>query len=228
MFELQCQVQAPASVASRLDLLWFFTNTSGDTVDITSDTFSSLDTKRVTHNKTSGDSLLLTSEISFRRFVFPTHAGNYFCRVSVSGAAALFSQSNSQTYDIDSLTPCNIYTNSFTQSFMRCAGNISFISTLKGNYFTSHHMITLSSAPSIPLVTSIVTSLSPSTSANFYTTASPSASQPLLMWIYILVGVILVLGTTTVILGILFCFKTYARSREDATTTESQLKIVDS
>ena len=86
MFELQCQVQAPATVASRLDLLWFFTNASGDTIKICSDTFSSLDRIRVTQNKTSGDSLLLTSEISFRRFVSPTHAGSYFCRVSVSGA----------------------------------------------------------------------------------------------------------------------------------------------
>ena len=130
-FELQCQVQAPATVASRLDLLWFFTNTIEDTVQISSETFSSLDTIRVTQNETSGHSLLLTSEISFRRFVSPTHTGSYFCRVSVSGAATSFSQSNAQTYDMEAsavinlASTCDNYADSFTQSAMRCAGNVT-------------------------------------------------------------------------------------------------------
>ena len=130
MFELQCQVQAPVTVASRLDLLWFFTNTRGDMIQISSDTFY-LDTIRVTQNETSGDSLLLTSEISFKTFVSPTHAGSYFFQVSVSGAATSISRSNSLTYDTDSddvLNPsatCDVYPDSFTQSVVRCAGNVT-------------------------------------------------------------------------------------------------------
>ena len=102
-----------------------------ETVQISSETFSSLDTIRVTQNETSGDSLLLTSEISFRLFVSPTHAGSYFCRVSVSGAVASFSQSNSQTYDMETdavinlSSTCEIYADSFTQSTLRCAGNVT-------------------------------------------------------------------------------------------------------
>ena len=136
IFKLQCQVRAPATIASRLDLLWFFTDTSGDSVQISSDTFSSLDTIRVTQNKTTGDSLLLTSEISFRRFVSPTHAGSYFCRASVSEAASSFRQSNSQTYDtetsavINYSSTCDLYPDSFTQSVMRCAGNVTSIGFL--------------------------------------------------------------------------------------------------
>jgi len=135
-FQLQCQVQAPATVASTLDILWFFTNTSGKTLQITTDTFSSLNTIRVTQNETNGDFLELTSEMSFLKFILPTHAGSYFCQVSVSGVTTSFSQSNYQTYDTDAdevsnRSPCDVYAESFTQSTTRCVGNVnsSYVST---------------------------------------------------------------------------------------------------
>ena len=176
MFELQCQVQAPATVASRLDLLWFFTNTSGHTVQISSDTLSSLDTITVTQNEASGDSLILTSEISFRRFVSPTHAGSYFCGVFVSGAATSFSQSNSQTYDtetsavINHSSTCDLYPDSFTQLVMRCAVNVT----------------------SPPTATTY-----PGATSTAMATNNPSQSDCslLYLWVYVLVGVSAVICT---------------------------------
>ena len=92
VFELHSQVQAPATVASSLDLLWFFTNTSGDAVQ---------------------------SRCSS------------ICRVPVSGAATSFSQSYSQTYDMETdavinrSSSCDIYDNLFTQSATTCASNVT-------------------------------------------------------------------------------------------------------
>ena len=206
-FELQCQVQAPATVASRLDLLWFFTNTSGHTVQISSDTFSSLDAIRVTQNETSGDSLLLTSEISFRRFASPTHAGSYFCRVSVSGPATSFSQSNSQTYDMETdavinlSSTCDIYPDSFTQSVMRCAGNVA-ATGLPTTYPAATSSLAMpSSSPST--FNSSITAMA---------TNNPLQSDHSLLhlWVYVLVGVAAVICMIVIIIVILcirYCFK---------------------
>ena len=199
-FEIQCQVQAPTTVVSRLDLLWFFTNTSGDTVQISSDTFTSLDTITVTQNEASGDSLLLTSEISFKRFVSPTHAGSYFCRVSVSGAATSFSQSNSQTYDMETSavinlsSTCDNYADSFTQSVMRCAGNVT------STGFPSDPSTNID-----PSATSTAMSPTPMSDTGVFmsmTTINPSQSDRSLLnlWVYILVGVAAVFGFIIVLL----------------------------
>ena len=208
MFELQCQVQAPATVASRLDLLWFFTNTSGDTVQISSDTFSSLDAIRVTQNETSGDTLLLTSEISFRRFVSPTHAGSYFCRVLVSGAATSFSQSNSQTYDMETINllnfgPCDLYGDPFSQSAVRCAGNIT--STGLPQTSTNNPSTNIDPTASPNAIYSFSTFDSGITMA----TKNPSQSNHsiLHLWVYVLVGVAVVIGMIIIIIIIVLCIK---------------------
>ena len=208
MFELQCQVQAPATVASRLDLQWFFTNTSGDTLQISSETFSSLDAIRVTQNETSGDSLLLTSEISFRRFVSPTHAGSYFCRVSVSGTATSFSQSNSQTYDMETnavinlSSSCEVYADSFTQSAMRCAGNV----TSSGLPSTS------TDTPSTNIDTATTSNVMSSLSLiSIFDSSTTMATNNLLQldrsiihpWIYILVGIAALIDMIIIIIVIL-------------------------
>ena len=207
MLELQCQVRAPATVASRLDLLWFFTNTSGDTVQTSSKNFSSLDTIRVTQNETSGDSLLLTSEISFRRFVSPTHAGSYFCRVSVRGAATSFSQSNSQTYDTESaavinLATCDVYADSFTQSAMRCAGNVTssgLPSTSTYNPSTNIDTATTSNAMSSLSLISIFDS-STIMATNNLLQPDRSIIYP---WIYVLFGMAALIGMIIIIIVIL-------------------------
>ena len=210
-FELQCQVRAPATVASRLDLMWFFSNTSGDTVQIRSETFSSLDATRVTQNETSGDSLLLTSEISFRRFVSPTHAGSYFCRVSVSGAATSFSQSNSQTYDMETSavinlsSTCDIY-DSFTQSAMRCAGNVTstrLLSTSTDDPSTNIDPAATSNAMSSLLHISIF-DCSTTMATNNPLQPDRSIIHP---WIYVLVGMVALIGMILILIVILCIIK---------------------
>ena len=208
-FELQCQVQAPTTVASRLDLLWFFTNTSGETVQISSETFSSLDATRVTQNETSGDSLLLTSEISFRRFVSPTHAGSYFCRVYVSGAATLFSQSNSQTYDtetsavINLSSTCVVYLYPFTQSAMKCAGNVT--STRLPSTSTDDPSTNIDPAATSNAMSSLshISIFDSST----YTMATNNPLQPdrsiIHPWIYVLVGMAALIGMILILINIL-------------------------
>ena len=207
-FELQCQVQAPATAASRLDIMWFFTNTSGDTVQISSETFSSLDAIRVTQNETTGDSLLLTSEISFRRFVSPTHAGSYFCRVSVSGAATSFSQSNSQTYDMETSavinlsTTCDNYADSFTQSAMRCAGNVTstrLLSTSTDDPSTNIDPAATSNAMSSLSHISIFDS-STTMATNNPLQPDRSVIHP---WIYVLVGMAALIGMILILILIL-------------------------
>ena len=214
-FQLQCQVQAPTTVASRLDLMWFFTNTSGDTVQINSESFSSLDAIRVTQNETSRDSLLLTSEISFRRFVSPTHAGSYFCRVSANGAATSFSQSNSQTYDLETSAAynlssvCSVYADSFTQSAMRCAGNV----TSTGLLSTSTDYPSTNIDPAA--TSNAMSSLSHISIFDSSTTmASNNPLQPdcsvINPWIYVLVGMAALIGIILiliVILCIISCLK---------------------
>ena len=203
MFELQCAVDAPATVAaSRLDVLWFFTNTSGDTVQISSDTFSSLN--GISSVDGFRGSLVLNSEISFRRFVSPTHAGSYFCRVSVSGAAASFSQSNSQTYDRENdllkHSPCDVYAGPFSHPAFRCAGNITSIpstSTDKpsSNIDTAVTSTAMSSLSHISIFDSITT------------VATNNQLQPdrfiLHPWIYVLVGVAALIGIIIIIIVIL-------------------------
>ena len=213
MFELLC-VDAPATVAG-LDVLWFFTNTSGDTVQISFDTFSSLN--QISRVDVFRGSLVLNSEISFRRFVSPTHAGSYFCQVSVSGAAASFSQSNSQTYDreTDDLlkhSPCNVYTGPFSHPAHRCAGNITSIpstSTDKpsSNIDTAVTSTAMSSLSHISIIDSIAT------------IATNNQLQPdrfilhpwiYVLWIYVLVGVAALIGISMisiVILCIICCLK---------------------
>ena len=211
-FELQCQVQAPATVASRLDFLWFFTNTSGDTVQISSETFSSLDAIRVTQNETSGDSLLLTSEISFRRFVSPTHAGSYFCRVSVSGAATSFSQSNYQTYDSETnyllnLSPCDVYAGPFTHSTMRCAGNVT--STGLPSTSTDDPSTNIDSAATSNAMSSLphISLFDFSTTMTTNNPLQQDRSILLHPWIYVLVGMASVIGMTIIIITVIRCVR---------------------
>ena len=96
MFSLQCQVQAPGPVIPRLEILWFFTNTSDYTVQISVATLTSFHS---IVNQTRIGGQLLTSTITFGPFTNPIHAGGYFCRVALDGNTASFSASTAQVFD---------------------------------------------------------------------------------------------------------------------------------
>ena len=129
MFSLQCQIQAPAPVGPRLEILWFFTNTSDDTVQISAATLTSF---RSIVNQTGMSGQLLTSTITFGQFTNPDHAGGYFCRVALDGNTASFSASTAQVFDTETdavvnSQPCGAQGLGHTQSvIMKCAGNISY------------------------------------------------------------------------------------------------------
>ena len=213
MFSLQCQVQAPAPVIPRLEILWFFTNTSVDTVQISAATLTSF---RSIENETGMSGQLLTSTINFGRFTNPIHAGGYFCRVALDGNTASFSASTVQTYTVETDTilnenPCggaNVHTRSV---MMICAGNISD-STTSGQVTESSTAIqqpTSAIISSTPLPSSLP-SLPPTSDASLggsvggTTISQPQTGRPALsLWVYVLVGVAAVFAMIIIVLTIL-------------------------
>lgn len=133
-FSLQCVVEAPVSAGARLDIVWFFTNTGGNTVLINEVTFTPL-MSIVSQNQTvrNGELVKLTSTITFGRFSDPIHAGNYFCQAQLDGATSSLFPSNAITFTTDdavfNFSPCGINGGmglaDFTQTARRCAGSIS-------------------------------------------------------------------------------------------------------
>ena len=164
MFSLQCQVQAPAPVIPRLEILWFFTNTSDYTVQISAATLTSF---LSIVNQTGMSGQLLTSTITFGQFTNPIHAGGYFCRVALDGNTASFSASTAQVFDTETdavlnTQPCGGQGLGHTQSdIMRCAGNISYIITATlapSKTQSAIYMASLSITSFIPLSPPLATS----------------------------------------------------------------------
>ena len=214
MFSLQCQVQAPTPVGPRPEILWFFTNTSDDTVQISVATLTSFHSI-VNQYQIGTSGQLLTSTITFGPFTNPIHAGGYFCRVALYGNTASFSASTAQVFDTEteavlSSQPCGSQGLSHTQSdIMRCAGNIS--------YPTTPGLTTVSTAeePTSSTITSSTTTPSPSSSSPPTSDASlggsvggttisqPQTGRPVLsLWVYVLVGVIAVFAMIIIVLTI--------------------------
>ena len=210
MFSLQCQVRAPAPVIPRLEILWFFTNTSDDTVQISAATLTSF-LSIVNQTGTSGQ--LLTSTINFGQFTNPIHAGGYFYQVALDDNAASFSASTVQTYtnETDMLLNQNPCGGSIvhTRSTIICAGNISYFvtstlapsKTLSAIYIASL-TITSTITLSPPLATSNTTMLD---SQGETTISQLQTSRPVpIVWVYILVGVVVLFFIIIIILLILY------------------------
>ena len=157
IFSLQCQVQAPAPVGPRLEILWFFINTRQDIVQISAATLTSF---RSIVNQTGMSGQLLTSTITFGPFTNPIHAGGYFCRVALDGNTASFSASTAQVFDTEtgavlSVQPCGTQGLGHTQSdIMKCAGTISYFITsalAPSKTLSAIYMASLTITSTIPL-----------------------------------------------------------------------------
>ena len=214
LFSLQCQVQALASVGPRLEILWFFTNTSDDTVQISAATLTSF---RSIVNQTEMGGQLLTSTINFGPFTNPIHAGGYFCRVALDGNTASFSASTAQVFDTEtdavlSSQPCGGQGLSHTQSddIMKCAGNISYpttsgLTTVSTAEVPTSSTITSTTPPPPPSSSSPPTSdASLGSSVGGTTISQPQTGRPALsLWVYVLVGVAAVFAMIIIVLTIL-------------------------
>ena len=207
-FSLQCQVQAPAPVGPRLEILWFFTNTSNDTVQISAATLTSFHS---IVNQTGIGGQLLTSTITFGQFTNPIHAGGYFCRVALDGNTACTAQAfDTETDAVLSSQPCGAQGFSHTQSeIMKCAGNISYFitstlapsKTLSAIYMASS-TITSFFPLSPPLATSNTTMLN---SQGETTISQLQTSRPVpTLWVYIIVGVAVLFFIIIIVLMFLY------------------------
>ena len=212
MFSLQCQVQAPAPVIPRLEILWFFTNTSDDTVQISAATLTSFQS---IVNQTGMSGQLLTSTITFGSFTSPIHAGGYFCRVALDGNTASFSASTAQVFDTEtdnvlSSHSCGTQGFGHTQSnIMRCAGNISYPtkSTLAPSKTLSDiYMASSTITSSIPLSPPQATSNTTMLDSQGETTISQLQTSRLVptVWVYILVGVVVLFIIIIIVLMFLY------------------------
>ena len=214
MFSLQCQVQAPAPVSPRLEILWFFTNTSDDTIQISAATLTSFHSI-VNQNQTGKSGQLLTSTITFGRFTNPIHAGCYFCRVALGGNTASFSASTAQVFDTETDAVLNTHMCgsqglSHTQNdIMECAGNISYpttpgLTTVSTSEEPTSSTITSSTTPPSPSSSSPPTSdASLGGSVGGTTISQPQTGRPALsLWVYVLVGVIAVFAMIIIVLTI--------------------------
>ncbi len=85
IFALQCVVQAPVSAGPRLDIVWFFTNTGGNTVPINMNTTFPPLVSIASQNQTvmNGELIELTSTLTLGRFSDSIHAGRYYCQAQV-------------------------------------------------------------------------------------------------------------------------------------------------
>ena len=212
MFSLQCQVQAPAPVIPRLEILWFFTNTSNYTVQVSVATLTSF-LSIVNQNQTGTSGQLLTSTINFGQFTNPIHAGGYFCQVAVDDNSASFSASTVQTYTIETdrilnENPCG-GTSVHTRSTIICVGNISYFvtSTLAPSKTLSAIYMASSTITSfIPLSPPLATSNTTMLDSQSETTISQlQTSRPVpIVWVYILVGVLVLAFIIIIVLMILY------------------------
>ncbi len=120
IFALQCVVQAPGSAGLRLGIVWFFTNTGGNTVPINMNTFAPL--RRIASQYRAvmnGELIELTSTtITLGRLSDPIHAGRYYCQAQVDGATSSLTPSNALIFTTDdvvfSSNPCVSWCNALT------------------------------------------------------------------------------------------------------------------
>ncbi len=102
MFGLQCMVQAPGCAGLRLGIVWFFTNTGRNTVQINMNTISPL--RRITSQYRAvmnGELIELTSTITLGRLSDPIHVGRYYCQAQVDGATSSLTPSNALIFTTD-------------------------------------------------------------------------------------------------------------------------------
>ena len=200
------------SVGPRLEILWFFTNTSDDTVQISAATLTSFHS---IVNQTGMSGQLLTSTITFGQFTNPDHAGGYFCRVALDGNTASFSASTAQVFDTETdavvnSQPCGAQGLGHTQSdIMKCAGNISYFitSTLApSKTLSAIYMASSTITSSIPLIPPLATSNPTMLNSQGETTISQlQTSRPVpTVWVYILVGVVVLFFIIIIVLMFLY------------------------
>ncbi len=220
MFALQCVVQAPVSAGPRLDIVWFFTNTGGNTVPINM-TFPPL-LSIASQNQTvmNGELIELTSTITLGRFSDPIHAGRYYCQAQVDGATSSLTPSNALTFTasdaVFNLNPCEdssggMGLENFTQASTRCAGSISsstvFVpsstvtptSTSQSGHSTSSLPAVLSSVLATSSTTDNIFSVDMTTTVSIQ---SPGGRVSLSLWVYMLVGIVAVFAVIILILTI--------------------------
>ena len=213
MFNLQCQVQAPVPVGPGLEILWFFTNTSIDTVQISAATLTSF-RSIVNQNQTGTSGQLLTSTITLGPFTNPDHAGDYFCRVALDGNTASFSASTAQTFDTETdavlnSLPCVQGLGHTERDIMRCAGKISYFitSTLAPSKTLSViYMASSTITSTIPLSPPRATPNTTMLDSQGETTISQiQTNRPVpIVWVYILVGVVVLFFIIIIVLLILY------------------------
>ncbi len=219
IFALQCVVQAPVSAGPRLDIVWFFTNTGGNTVPINMNTFLPL-VSIASQNQTvmNGELIELTSTITLGRFSDPIHAGRYYCQAQVDGATSSLTPSNALTFTVSdpvfSSNPCGASNGGmgledFTQASTRCAGSISSSTVLVPSSTVTPTSTSQSGHSTSSPVLSSVLPTSPTTdnifSMDITTTVStqfPGGRVSLSLWVYVLVGVAAVFAM--IILTILY------------------------
>ncbi len=221
MFALQCVVQAPVSAGPRLDIVWFFANTGGNTVPINMNTFPPL-VSIASQNQTvmNGELIELTSTITLGRFSDPIHAGRYYCQAQGDGATSSLTPSNALTFtasdSVFNLNPCGdssggMGLEDFTQASTRCAGSISSSTVFVPSSTVTPTSTSQSghSTSSPPAVLSSVLATSPTTdnifSVDMTTTVSiqsPGGRVSLSLWVYMLVGIAAVFAVIILILTI--------------------------
>ncbi len=223
IFALQCVVQAPVSAGPRLDIVWFFTNTGGNTVPINMNTTFPPLVSIASQNQTvmNGELIELTSTITLGRFSDPIHAGRYYCQAQVDGAMSSLTPSNALTFtasdSVFNLNPCGdssggVGLEEFTQATTRCAGSIS-----SSTVFVSSSTVTPTSTSqsdhstsSPPAVLSSVLATSPTTDifSTDVTTSVSTQPQPgqlsLSLWVYVFVGVAAVFAMIILVFTLLF------------------------
>ncbi len=220
MIALQCVVQAPVSAGPRLDIVWFFTNTGGNTVPINMNTFPPL-LSIASQNQTvmNGELIELTSTITLGRFSDPIHAGRYYCQAQADGATSSLTPSNALTFtasdSVFTSNPCGdssggMELEDFTQASTRCAGSISsstvFVpsSTVTPTSTSQSGHSTSSPVLSSVLATSAITDNIFSRMTTTVSIQSPGGRVSLSLWVYVLVGVAAVFAMIILVLTILY------------------------
>ncbi len=222
MFALQCVVQAPGSAGPRLDIVWFFNNTGGNTVPINITFPPLLSIAFQSRTVMNGELIELTSTITLGRLSDPIHAGRYYCQAQVDGATSSLTPSNALTFtandSVFNLNPCGgssggVGLENFTQASTRCAGSIS-----SSTVFVSSSTVTPTSTSqsghstsSPPTVLFSVLATSPTADNIFSTDVTTTVStQPLpgqyslSLWVYVLVGVAAVFAMIILVFTLLF------------------------
>ena len=205
---LECQVQIPATVGSRAKVIWLFQDSNQVKHQITdSAIFSPLfdNTQRTT---VSGHAWLLYNSITLDGSAMKSqmHRGLYFCQVfldgknvttlSPSSGLLVEDEDNGPTYYLNQ-HPC--LGEIQVQNVMRCAGNISLVTTLKPVL----NFTTRLPSTDFPYHSSTVSSISV-LGAGATLTTTDQREAPIGLWIYAMAGIAVTMAFCgiTVMLGI--------------------------